>query len=212
MIRDIEAEVRSTRALIGKDRLNEEVIEAIRRVPREEFVPKEVRLHAHDNGPLPIGHGQTISQPYIVALMTDLLEPERDGVVLEVGTGCGYQTAVLSLLVRKVYSIEIVEPLAQQARARLSRLGYNNVEVRVADAYDGWEEHAPYDGIMVTAAAPHIPPPLIDQLQAGGQLVIPVGLPHSFQELVLLKKDLHGKIYQRNILGVSFVPLTGDHN
>jgi protein-L-isoaspartate(D-aspartate) O-methyltransferase len=212
MIRDIEAETRYTRALIGKDRLNEDVIEAIRCVPREEFVPKEVRLHAHDNGPLPIGHGQTISQPYIVALMTDLLEPKRDGVVLEVGTGCGYQAAVLSLLVRQVYSIEIVEPLAEKARARLNRLGYNNVEVRVGDAYDGWEEHAPYDGIIVTAAAPHIPPPLIDQVRAGGQLVIPVGFPHSFQELVLLKKDLQGKICRRNILGVSFVPLTGEHD
>ena len=161
---------------------------------------------------MPIGYGQTISQPYIVALMTDLLNPEPGHVILEVGTGSGYQAAILSLLVKQVYSTDIVEPLATEARERLQRLGYANVEVRAGDGYHGWVEHAPFDGIVVTAAAPSIPGPLIDQLRPGGRLVIPVGLPYQFQELMLVEKSEDNKVHTKDILGVAFVPLTGKHN
>jgi protein-L-isoaspartate(D-aspartate) O-methyltransferase len=211
MLQDIEREVDLTRSLIGKDALNPRVMEAMKKVPRHEFVPAGAERYAYDNGPLPIGHGQTISQPYIVALMTDLLNPAADHVVLEVGTGSGYQAAILSLLVRQVYSLEIVEPLAVEARERLQRLGYTNVEVRNADGYHGWAEHAPFDGIVVTAAAPFIPGPLIEQLKPGGRLVIPVGLPYSHQELMLVEKTTDNEIRTRDVLGVVFVPLTGEH-
>jgi protein-L-isoaspartate(D-aspartate) O-methyltransferase len=211
MLQDIEREVDLTRSLIGKDALNPRVMEAMKKVPRHEFVPAGAERYAYDNGPLPIGHGQTISQPYIVALMTDLLNPAADHVVLEVGTGSGYQAAILSLLVRQVYSLEIVEPLAVVARERLQRLGYTNVEVRNADGYHGWAEHAPFDGIVVTAAAPFIPDPLIEQLKPGGRLVIPVGLPYSHQELMLVEKTTDNEIRTRDVLGVVFVPLTGEH-
>lgn len=211
MLQDIEREVDLTRSLIGKDALNPRVMEAMKKVPRHEFVPPGAETYAYDNGPLPIGHGQTISQPYIVALMTDLLNPAADDVVLEVGTGSGYQAAILSLLVRQVYSLEIVEPLAAQARERLHRLGYTNVEVRNADGYHGWAEHAPFDGIVVTAAAPYIPDPLIEQLKPGGRLVIPVGLPYYHQELMLVEKTADNEIRTQDVLGVAFVPLTGEH-
>ena len=211
MIGDIEAEVAYTRRMTGRDSLDPRVMEAIRQVPRDEFVPENMRRMAFANGPLPIGYGQTISQPYIVALMTDLVRPREDSVVLEVGTGSGYQTAVLSLLVRRVYSCEIVPELAQEAESRLQRLGFENVEVRAGDAYYGWEEHAPFDGILVTAAAIDVPLPLIEQLRPGGRMVIPVGRPYGHQELCLVEKDPLGKVVRRAVLGVAFVPLTGEH-
>jgi protein-L-isoaspartate(D-aspartate) O-methyltransferase len=180
---------------------------AIGKVSREAFVPPDLKRFAYENGPLPIGHGQTISQPYIVALMTDLLQLEPDHIVLEVGTGCGYQAAILSQLASKVFTIERIAALAEASAARLKSLGYGNIEYRTGNGYDGWPEHAPYDAIIVTAAASHIPQALIEQLKPGGRLVIPVGLPYMPQELMLLEKDDQGEIHSRNILGVAFVPL-----
>lgn len=211
LLRDIRREVKYTRDAIGRLDLDECVYEAIASVPREQFIPEELRYRAYDNGPVPIGNNQTISQPYIVALMTDLLRPQKSDVILEVGTGSGYQAAVLSLLVDKVYTMEIIDPLASSAKERLERLGYPNVEVKSVDGYFGWEEHAPFDGIIVTAAAPHVPQCLVDQLKPGGRLIIPLGMPYSFQQLVLIEKDEEGDVTKRNILGVAFVPLTGDH-
>lgn len=212
MLSDIEMEVALTRDLIGKDALNERVMAAMQRVSRHEFISEILRYRAYDNGPLPIGAGQTISQPYIVALMTDLLNPEPDQVILEIGTGSGYQTSVLSHLVKQIYSVEIIAELAEEASSRLNRLGYHNVKIRIGDGYFGWPEHGPYDGIIVTAAAPHIPEPLLEQLRPGARLVIPVGFPHSHQYLKVLEKQANGRIETQNILGVSFVPLTGNHN
>lgn len=209
MLRTIEVETRLTRAYTGISVLRSEVLEAMAQVPRHQFVPSYLRPHAYANGPLPIGNGQTISQPFIVALMTDLLDPQPDDVMLEVGAGSGYQAAVLSLLVEKLYSIEIVTDLAHSARKRLRELGYHNVEVRKGDGYQGWPEEAPFDGIIVTAAAPSIPPALQEQLRPGGRLVIPVGLPHRAQELLVLEKQPDGTCVHQNILDVAFVPLTG---
>lgn len=209
MLQDICWEVEVTRRYIGKDALSPRVMQAMREVPRERFVPEEMRSLAFRNGPVPIGHGQTISQPYIVALMTDLLEPEPQDVILEVGTGSGYQAAVLSRLVERVYSLEIIEPLALEARRRLAELGYDNVEVRHADGYAGLPEHAPYDGIIVTAAAPFVPPPLIEQLKPSARLVIPVGQPGWSQTLKVVEKRPDGRIHERDVLDVAFVPLTG---
>jgi protein-L-isoaspartate(D-aspartate) O-methyltransferase len=209
MLRDIEMEVKYTRKWIGKDALGTRVMEAMERVPRHEFVPGPARTYAYANGPVPIGHGQTISQPYIVALMTDLLDPEPEDTILEVGTGSGYQAAILSQLVRKIYSIEIVDELAARASERLDRLGCANVETRVGNGYFGWPEQGPFDGIIVTAAAPNIPQPLLDQLKPGARLVIPVGLPYSHQELMLVEKDRTGAMHTRDVLAVAFVPLTG---
>lgn len=209
IIRDIEAEVALTRHLTGKSALNPRVMEIMRRVPRDRFVPPERVPYAFDNGPLPIGYGQTISQPFIVALMTDLLNPKPDDVILEIGAGSGYQAAVLSRLVNKVYTVEIIPELGEQAGKRLKRLKYTNVEVRVGDGYFGWSEHAPYDGIIVTAAAPYFPEPLIEQLKPGGRMVIPVGLPFHHQELMTVDKDAQGEIETCCILAVAFVPLTG---
>ncbi|MGB5603981.1 MAG: protein-L-isoaspartate(D-aspartate) O-methyltransferase, partial [Gammaproteobacteria bacterium] len=189
MIHDIEREVQYTRKMIGTNALSPGVMTAMSNTPRNEFVPKSYLDAAFDNGPLPIGHGQTISQPYIVALMTDMLELEADDVILEIGTGSGYQTAILSQLCKKVYTIEYVPALADAASARLKRLGYNNIEAMTGNGYEGWPEHAPYDGIIVTAAASHIPRPLVEQLKPGGRLVIPVGRPHLYQELTLVEKD-----------------------
>lgn len=208
MLRDIDEEVAITRRDIGKAALDKRVMAAMARVPRDYFVPDAVRFLAFSNGPVHIGHGQTISQPYIVALMSDLIATQPDSIVLEVGTGSGYQAAVLSELVRHVYSIEIVAALAQSSRDRLQRLGYDNVTVRHGDGYHGWPEHAPFDGIAVTAAAPYIPQPLIEQLKPGGRLVIPVGLPDYIQELKLVEKQADGSVSSRDILTVAFVPLT----
>ncbi len=211
MLQDIHAEVALTRRYIKRDKLDDAVLAAMRKVPRHAFVDAEMRRYAYDNGPLPIGHGQTISQPYIVALMTDLARPTRESRVLEVGTGCGYQTAVLAELAAEVYSIEIVPPLAELAAERLRRLGYQNVHLRTGDGYHGWPEHAPFDAILVTAAAPTVPPPLIEQLAAGGRLVIPVGEPAFGQELRLLEEGTDGELETHDILPVAFVPLTGGH-
>ena len=208
MLRDIEREVAYTRHEIGRDAFAPRVMAAMAAVPREEFVPESGRHRAFANGPLPIGHGQTISQPYIVALMTDLLAPRPQDSILEIGTGSGYQAAVLAQLVRQVHSVEIIAALATAAGQRLGRLGYDNVSVRHADGYHGWPEHAPYDGIIVTAAAPRVPPPLVEQLKPGARLVIPVGLPGSVQELQVVEKHADGAIATRNILLVAFVPLT----
>ncbi len=211
MVREIEGDVRRTSERIGKTALNPRVMEVMARVPRHEFVPELQKSHAYENRPLPIGYGQTISQPYIVALMTDLLMVGSGAAVLEVGTGSGYQAAILSEIVQSVYTIEIIEGLAETAAERLKRLGFDNVEVRTGDGYYGWKEHAPFDGIVVTAAAGHIPPPLIEQLKPGGRMVIPVGGPFFVQQLMLVEKGEKGEIQTRQILPVAFVPLTGGH-
>lgn len=204
-------EVKLTRRMIGKNALSGRVMAAMKQVPREQFVSEQLQPLAFCNGPLPIGAGQTISQPYIVALMSDLLETMPEHTLLEIGTGSGYQAAVLACLVRQVVSIEIIKELAVGSRKRLKELGYRNVTVHTGDGYQGWPEHAPYDGIIVTAAAPHVPQPLLDQLKVGGRLVIPVGLPFSYQELMVLEKKPDGIITTRNVLGVSFVPMTGKY-
>lgn len=212
LLRSIEFECRYSSSYTGIQAFSAEVVEAISRVPREEFVPDHLRSSAYENNPLPIGFGQTISQPFIVALMTDLLCPSKDDVILEVGTGSGYQAAVLAQLVNKIYSLEIVPTLAVNAQHLLKKLGYDNIEVSRRDASLGWEEHAPYDGIIVTAAASHIPPALQEQLKPGGRLVIPVGLPQKTQELLLVQKDAKGGFSHRNILPVAFVPFAGELN
>jgi len=191
--------------------LSEKVLGIMSRVPRHRFVPEGEMYSAYGNYPLPIGHGQTISQPYIVALMTDLLELDKQQTVLEIGTGSGYQAAVLSEMAGKVYSMEIVAPLAAAAAKVLGELGYANVEVKSGDGSAGWFEHAPYDGIIVTAAAEHIPQPLLDQLKPGGRLVIPVGGRFDIQQLLLITKDRAGAFHRMNIEPVRFVPLTGEH-
>ncbi len=209
LLADIAEETRQTRFLTGIGELDSRVMAAMAAVPRHAFVSQELHSRAYDNGPLPIGHGQTISQPFIVALMTALLRPEACHRVLEVGAGSGYQAAVLSRLVTRVYTVEIVEPLASAAAERLKTLGYGNVEVRCGDGYRGWPEHAPFDGILVAAAAPHVPQPLLDQIKPGGRLVIPVGQPYSAQELLVIDKLDSGELRRRSVLPVAFVPLTG---
>lgn len=204
-------EVRTYAGYAGDAPFSDEVLAVLGRVERHLFVPPEQARYAYENRPLPIGHGQTISQPYIVALMTDLLELDEKDVVLEVGTGSGYQAAVLAELVDHVYSIEIVEALAVSARERLARLGYDNVTTKLGDGYYGWKDHAPFDSIIVTAAASHVPPPLIEQLKPGGRMVIPVGGRFMTQLLLLLEKGDDGEIVTRQIGAVRFVPLTGKH-
>lgn len=212
MLADIEAEVKYTRSLTGLDALSPRVIEAISQVPRERFVPETIRKSAYDNGPLPIGQGQTISQPYMVALMTDLLDVHKHHRVLEIGTGSGYQSAVLSLLCAELYSVELIPLLSQQAEQRLKQLGYSNVKTFIGDGYRGLPEYAPYDRIMVTAAANHVPHDLIDQLKPDSRLVIPIGEPYSHQELALILKDAQGNISRKNILPVAFVPFRHEEN
>ncbi|MGD2137105.1 MAG: protein-L-isoaspartate(D-aspartate) O-methyltransferase [Gammaproteobacteria bacterium] len=207
MIADIEREVEYTRSLTGRKALDPRVMRAMSGVPRDAFVSSDLKACAFDNGPLPIGHGQTISQPYIVALMTDLLRLEKEHRVLEIGTGCGYQTAVLAELAGRVFTVELVRELGEAAQQRLKGLGYTNIEFRIGNGYQGWQAHAPYDAIIVTAAAAHIPHPLVDQLAEGGRLVIPVGLPYMDQQLRLVEKDAQGNCHTRDILGVAFVPL-----
>ena len=189
---------------------DEDVLAAMAEVPRHEFVSDDLQNEAYADHPLPIGYGQTISQPYIVALMTELLELEKTDRVLEVGTGSGYQAAILAKIVAEVYTVEIIEPLAREAGGRLARLGYNNVHVKQGDGYYGWEQHAPYDAIIVTAAPDHIPEPLLQQLKDGATMVIPVGPPGGYQELWKITKQ-GIKTVRRNITGVLFVPLTGEH-
>jgi len=210
MVRAISADVADTSRRIGRAALNPQVMRVMAIVARHEFVPPRFLGVAYENRPLPIGYGQTISQPYIVALMTDLLEVGPSDRVLEIGAGSGYQAAVLAHLVEKVYTIEIIPELAEEARQRLKRLEYDNVEVITGDGYYGWAEGAPYDAIIVTAAAAHIPPPLIDQLRPGGRMVMPVGPPFLTQQLILVEKEDDGTIRTRQILPVSFVPLTGE--
>ena len=183
------------------------VLAAMRKVPRERLVPEDMRASAYEDRPLPIGHGQTISQPYIVAEMSAQLELSGDERVLEIGTGSGYQAAILGELAREVYSIEIVEPLAERAAADLERLGYENVHVRAGDGYKGWPEEAPFDAIIVTAAPDHVPQPLIDQLAVGGRMVIPIG--RGIQSLTLITRDERG-VKRKTLLGVMFVPMTGE--
>ena len=205
MVKAIEEMALSIGGGVGHAGFQPEVLAALRSVPRHEFVPREISHMAYLNQPLPIGYGQTISQPFIVALMTDLLQVKPSDRVLEIGTGSGYQAAVLSLLAREVYSIEIVAELGKSAQATLSRLGHANVKTRIGDGYRGWEEHAPYDGIVVTAAPDHVPPALIAQLKAGGRLVIPVG--EMFQELMLVVKAADGTTTSTRTVPVRFVPL-----
>lgn len=208
MLRAIESEVRYTRDMIQRDALDPRVMEAIAQVPRHEFVPEHLRGYAYANRPLQIGHGQTISQPYIVALMSDLLETDNGDNILEIGTGCGYQAAVLSRLVKQVHSIEIVAALAETAEQRLAKLGFDNVQVHHSDGFHGMPEHAPYDGVIVTAAPDRVPPALIEQLKPGGRLVVPVGAPMLGQQLIVLHKDTESRISQTNVIPVAFVPLT----
>ncbi len=188
------------------------VLAAMAKVPREEFVPPDMRPFAYDNQALPIQYQQTISQPFIVALMTELLAPEPEHTLLEIGCGSGYQAAVLSLLVKKVFTLEIISPMAEEARRLLKRLGYDNIDVFEKDGYSGLPEHAPYDGIIVTAATPSVPPPLIHQLKPGGRLIIPLGQPQYYQELTLIHKNMQGNLDWNHILGVAFVPLTHKFN
>jgi len=191
--------------------ISEEVLSVMAKVPRHRFVPEDEIYSAYYNRPLPIGHGQTISQPYIVALMTELLALGKQDTVLEIGTGSGYQSAVLAELAGKVYSMEIVGSLAARAANLLGELGYANIQVKAGDGNDGWAEYAPFDGIIVTAAASHVPQPLLDQLKPGGRMVIPVGGWSYIQELILITKARDGMCQQENILPVSFVPFTGGH-
>ncbi len=195
--------------IAGRGVEDEDVLEAMRAVPRHEFVPDRHLNQAYEDHPLPIGHGQTISQPYIVALMTEILQVEADDRVLEVGTGSGYQAAVLAELDTEVYTVEIIPELATQAEARLDQLGYENVHVRYADGYFGWEEHAPYDAIIVTAAPDHLPSPLTEQLKEGGRMVIPIGPIGAVQTLWLFEKQ-NGELVSTNLGAVRFVPLTGE--
>lgn len=196
-----------TRQIAERGVRDDRVLAAMRKVPRHEFVPEGEQRHAYRDSPLPIGEGQTISQPYIVALMTELVRPEKSHRVLEVGTGSGYQAAVLAEIVDHVYTIEIEAELAERASEALQSLGYDNVTIRTGDGYVGWEEHAPFDIIVVTAAPDHIPQPLIDQLKPGGRMVVPVGPVYATQELRVLEKDQAGTVVTKNVAPVRFVPL-----
>ena len=191
----------------GRNITNARVLAAMEKVPRQEFVPEQYRNRAYDDRPLPIGYDQTISQPYIVAFMTEQLDPQPMDRVLEIGTGSGYQAAVLAQLVAEVYTIEIIEPLAQRAEADLKRLGYTNIRVRAGDGSRGWPEAAPFDAIIVTCAPEKVPPPLVEQFRDGGRMIIPIG-PLGDQELVLLRKQGE-QLEQRVVLPVRFVPMTG---
>jgi protein-L-isoaspartate(D-aspartate) O-methyltransferase len=206
---DVDAKIRLLAPEIGFQRLSDPVAEALHRVPRAAFVPDSQRRHAHANRPLPIGHGQTISQPLIVALMTELLAIEPGDRVFELGTGSGYQAAILDALQAEVYSVEIIPELAERARATLDRLGHDKVQTRVGDGYFGWPEAAPFDAIIVTAAADHVPPPLIRQLKPGGRMVAPIGGRYATQKLVLIERTADGQVLTRELLPVTFVPLTG---
>ncbi len=209
MLDAIARDARETGARTGRPVFGDAVLDAMRTVPREAFVPKAEAAFAYENRPLPIGHGQTISQPFIVALMTELLDVEPGAHILEIGTGCGYQTAILCALGARVCSVEVVEPLATAATARLAGLGYSGASVRAGDGHGGWPEHAPFDGIIVTAAAPSVPPSLPDQLKPGGCLVIPVGRAAATQNLQRICRRADGSSEAKTVLRVAFVPLTG---
>jgi protein-L-isoaspartate(D-aspartate) O-methyltransferase len=208
LLKEIEEDFRDTAGSTGRSRIDPRVLAALGRVPRHRFVPAHLADHAYDNRPLPIGYDQTISQPFIVALMTDLAEPKPTDRVLEVGTGSGYQAAVLAELVARVYTIEIVRPLGERAAELLGALGYRNIETRIGDGYAGWPEAAPFDAIIVTAAPDHMPQPLVDQLAPGGRLIAPVGGRFGVQHLQLLRKEADGRAVTRSVLAVRFVPLT----
>jgi protein-L-isoaspartate(D-aspartate) O-methyltransferase len=211
MLEVIRHDFKTTRNELGQGALDTRVAAALATVPRHEFVAAEWRAHAYENRPLPIGYGQTISQPYIVAAMTQLLQLRPGERALEIGTGSGYQAAILAELGVRVFTIEIIQPLGETARDRLKRLGYERINIHIGDGYDGWPAHAPFDGIIVTAVANHIPPPLLEQLTVGGRMVIPVGSPFGAQQLVLVRKDSDGRVTTRKLLPVRFVPLTGRH-
>lgn len=211
MLQDIRAEANYVCRMTGRDKLNDHILEAMSRVPRQHYVGKQFRSHAYENSPLPIGSGQTISQPFIVALMTDLVAPKRTDKVLEVGTGSGYQTAILAQLVERLFTIEIIPELAQASRQRLEDEGYDNINHRIGDGYYGWAEKAPFDVIMLTAAVEDIPLSLIEQLSPGGRMIAPVGKRSFSQDLILLQKDLSGEVHFTSLLPVTFVPLTGEH-
>src|SRR5438046_2368436 len=206
MLVEISAGTFHVSNVLGKTTLDERVLTAMGKVPRHEFVPLELQPYAYANIPLPIGFKKTISQPFIVALMTDLLDLSENDTVLEIGTGLGYQSAILAQLARQVYSIEIIEELGRQAKQRLDRQGCTNVELKIANGYRGWPEHAPFDKVIVTAAPDLIPPPLIRQLKGGGKMVIPAGLPDA-QQLVLVEKDSNGRVTTKEILQVRFSQL-----
>ncbi|OGS83132.1 MAG: protein-L-isoaspartate O-methyltransferase [Gallionellales bacterium GWA2_59_43] len=207
MVKQVQADA----AEISYGVLSPQVVAAMAKVERHRFVPFWLRSLAYHNRPLPIGHGQTISQPFVVALMTDLMRLKAGDRVLEVGTGSGYQAAILAGIAASVYSIEIVEPLGKEAGALLKSLGYRNVQTRVGDGYYGWPEAAPFNAIIVTAAASHVPPPLIKQLKPGGRMVIPLGTQFMTQSLMLVEKNPDGSVTSQQILPVAFVPLTGGH-
>lgn len=207
LLAEIEQETMLTAIMTGRKTLNHRVMEAMRKVPRDKFVPREYKHYAFNNSPLPIGFGQTISQPYIVALMTDFLNLKPNASVLEIGTGSGYQSAILSLLAKEVYTMEAIKALSETAAERFKALHYANIKTCVGNGYEGWPEHAPYDGIIVTAAATHIPEALVKQLKPGGRLVIPIGMPYLHQELMLLEKHKNGQTEVTKILDVAFVPL-----
>jgi len=207
MVAEIDAMYAETRGETGLAAMSPAVRAALGKVERHRLVPPEVAREAYRNHPLPIGEGQTISQPYIVALSTDLIDPKPGQVVLEVGTGSGYQAAVLAEIVRQVYSIEIVPSLARTAQARLAELGYRNIEVRIGDGYAGWPDKGPFDGIVVTAAAPRVPPALVEQLKPGAKMVIPVGGQWGVQELAVITRRADGGFDRRDVLPVRFVPL-----
>jgi protein-L-isoaspartate(D-aspartate) O-methyltransferase len=208
MVEEIRAIARSEHTPLVSA-LEPRVLDAMAKVPRHRFVPDSQLANAYENRPLPIGHGQTISQPYIVALMTHLLGIGPDDRVLEIGTGSGYQAAILAELTRAVQTVEIIEPLGREAAERLAKLGYRNIETRVADGYYGWEEKGPFDAMIVTAAVTHVPPPLVRQLKPGGRMVIPVGSPFMVQQLMLITKRNDGSVVTHQIAPVRFVPLTG---
>ena len=206
MIAEIVADAVFLTAQLGKSSFAPRVIDAMGRIPRHEFVPLELQAYAYLNSPLPVGYGKTVSQPFIVALMTDLLDPRPGDIILEVGAGVGYQAAILSELVNQVYSIELIEELALDTRHRLQHFGYRNIEIGVGNGYYGWAEHAPFDKIVVTAAPDLIPPPLLAQLKPGGKMVIPTGIPDK-QQLVLVEKSGNGKLTTREVLPVRFSEL-----
>lgn len=207
MLYEIKQDVEYTSSMTGVNKFKDEIMDVLKKVPRDAFIPEHLKYMAFDNNPLPIGHGQTISQPYIVALMTELLDIQANHIILEIGTGSGYQAAILAQLCQQVYTIELIPELSVSAKKRFEKLHYDNIEAFTGNGYTGHPEHGPYDGIIVTAAASHIPEPLITQLKPGGKLVIPIGLPSMNQELMLIEKDLDNKIQTRSILDVVFVPL-----